>query len=148
MLHDLDFFINCDPCLSKYELLEKEVSEPVLPVDRIKPQGPTSRYKILDIVENVPKGIWGSNVESTYEFTEIERGLFSRVQSPLSINMETVWEVRDAEDGDGLELVEDAQIHCSKLLVGIVRGQCESGGKLVIFFCAGALPHSHTFGKC
>lgn len=133
MLHDLDFFINCDPCLARYDLLEKEVPEPVIPADRVTARGPTSRYKILDIVENVPKGIWGSNVESTYEFTEIERGLFSRVQSPLSISMETVWEVRDADDGDGLELVEDAQIKCSRLLVGIVKSQCESGGKSHMF---------------
>lgn len=132
MLHDVDFFINCNPCLAKYELLEKAVSEPVLPADRVTALGSTSRYKILDIVENVPKGIWGNNVESTYEFTEIERGLFNRVESPLNVSMETVWEVREAEDGDGLELVQDAQIKCSKLLVGIVKSQCESGGEFLL----------------
>lgn len=128
MLHDLDFFINCDPCLASYELLEKEVANPSIPTDRIKAMGPTSSWKILDVVENVPKGIWGSNVESTYEFTNVEKGLFSRIKSPLNINMETLWEVRPAEDGEGLELVEEADITCSKLLVGIVKGQCETGG--------------------
>lgn len=129
MLHDTDFFINCDPCLEKYELVEKEMADPALPTDRVKALGPTSVYKILDIVENVPKGIWGSNVESKYEFTDVERGLFCRIHSPLSITMDALWEIRDAEDGDGLEVVEEADIRCSKLLLGIVKGQCESGGR-------------------
>lgn len=105
------------------------MADPALPADRIKALGPTSVYKILDIVQNVPKGIWGSNVESKYEFTDVERGLFCRIHSPLSITMDALWEIRDAEDGDGLEVVEEADIKCSRLLVGIVKGQCESGGK-------------------
>lgn len=96
----------------------------------MKALGPTSVYKILDVVENVPKGIWGSNVESKYEFTDTERGLFCRIYSPLSITMDALWEIRDAEDGDGLEVVEEAEIKCSKLLLGLVKGQCEAGGKL------------------
>lgn len=130
MLHDTEFFINCDPCLEKYELLEKEMAEPSLP-EKIKAQGPTSLYKILDNVENIPKGIWGSSVESKYEFTNVEHGLFCRLRSPLSVVLEALWEVRDAEDGDGLELVEEAEITASKMLVGIVKGQSESGGKFL-----------------
>lgn len=130
MLHDTDFFINCDPCLDKYELLEKEKADPGLP-DRIKPLGPTSVYKIHDIVENVPKGIWGSNVESKYEFTDVEHGLFCRLYSPLSVTLEALWEIREAEDGDGFEIVEEAEIKASRMLVGIVKGQSESGGKFL-----------------
>lgn len=129
MLHDKEFFIHCDPCLEKYELLEKEVADPSLPADRVTAKGPTSAYKIVDIVENIPKGIWGSSVESRYEFTDVERGLFCRIKSPLSVLMDALWEIREAEDGEGLELVEEADIRCSKLLIGIVKGQCESGGK-------------------
>lgn len=128
MLHDTEFFINCDPCLEKYDLLEKEMADPALP-EKIKAQGPTSLYKILDNVENIPKGIWGSSVESKYEFTNVEHGLFCRLRSPLSVVLEALWEIRDAEDGDGLELVEEAEITASKMLVGIVKGQSESGGK-------------------
>lgn len=128
MLHDTEFFINCDPCLERYELIEKEMADPALP-DRIKALGPTSVYKIIDVVENIPKGIWGSSVESKYEFTNVERGLFCRLRSPLSVVLEALWEIRDAEDGDGLELVEEADITASKMLVGIVKGQSESGGK-------------------
>ncbi|KAJ4420021.1 hypothetical protein N0V82_004593 [Gnomoniopsis sp. IMI 355080] len=130
MLHDIEFFIQCDPCLEKYELLEKEMANPALP-DRIKGLGPTSLYNILDIVENIPKGIWGSTVESKYEFTQVERGLFCRLRSPLSVVMEALWEIRDAEEGDGLELVEEAEITASKMLVGIVKSQSQDGaGKI------------------
>lgn len=128
MLHDTEFFISCDPCLDRYDLLEKEMANPELP-DRIKALGPTSLYKIIDIVENVPKGIWGSSVESKYEFTQVEHGLFCRLRSPLSVVLEALWEVRDAEDGDGLEIVEEAEITASKMLVGIVKSQSEAGGK-------------------
>lgn len=120
---------DASPSLAKYDLIEKDLADPALPKDRVKALGPTSVYKILDIVENVPKGIWGSNVESKYEFTDTEHGLFCRIYSPLSITMDALWEIRDAEDGDGLEVVEEADIKCSRLLVGLVKGQCETGGK-------------------
>lgn len=135
MLHDKDFFINCDPHLAKYEATG-EVADPKLPA-RAKAMGPTCSYKILDVVPNVPKAIWGSEVQSTYEFTDVENGLFCRIKSPLNVLMEALWEIRDAEDGDGLELVEDADISCSKLLVGLVKSQCEAGGVfcLMLFPC-------------
>ncbi|KAF3762571.1 hypothetical protein M406DRAFT_341769 [Cryphonectria parasitica EP155] len=131
MLHDQDFFINCDPCLQKYELVDRDLASPELPEDRVKGIGPTTSYKITDVVENIPKGVWGSHVESRYEFTDVERGLFCRIRSPLNVVMEALWEVRDAEDGEGLELVEEADIKCSKLLIGIVKSQSEAGaGKI------------------
>lgn len=124
------------PALAKYDLIEKELADPALPKDRVKALGPTSVYKIVDNVENVPKGIWGSSVESRYEFTDVERGLFCRIYSALSITMDALWEIRDAEDGDGLEVVADADITCSRLLLGIVKGQCEGGGESSELFCA------------
>lgn len=138
MLHDKDFFINCDPHLVQYEATG-DVADPTLP-ERAKATGPTCSYKILDVVPNVPKAIWGSEVRSTYEFTDVEKGLFCRIQSPLNVVMEALWEIRDAEDGEGLELVEDAELKCSKLLVGLVKSQCEAGGKflyslLTVFTC-------------
>ncbi|PSR82733.1 hypothetical protein BD289DRAFT_437010 [Coniella lustricola] len=127
MLHDRDFFINCDPSLEKYEVLDKDLANPDLPAGRVQGIGPTTSYKITDVVANVPKSIWGSSVESTYEFTDVERGLFCRIRSPLSIVMEALWEVREAEDGEGLEIVEEADIKCSRLLMGVVKSQTEQG---------------------
>lgn len=143
MLHDRDFFINCDPLLEKYEATG-EVADPSLP-DRITAIGPTTSYRIVDIVPNIPKAVWGSSVESTYEFTNVERGLFCRIHSPMNVLMEALWEVRDADDGEGLELVEDADIRCSKLLLGIVKSQCEAGGESVPFFVSLPLSLSNPF---
>lgn len=46
--------------------------------------------------------------------------------------MDTVWQVREKQDKKGeWELVEDLEIRCNRLLVGVVKGQCEEGwGKI------------------
>ncbi len=62
---------------------------------------------------------------STYEFTDTEDGVFVRIRSPLSVVLDTIWTIK-GEDGD-LEMVEDANISCSRLLVGVVKSQCENG---------------------
>ncbi|KAL2200074.1 hypothetical protein P885DRAFT_30020 [Corynascus similis CBS 632.67] len=93
-------------------------------------------YRVTDVVHAIPAGIWDTSVVSTYEFTEIRDGLFVRIRSPMSVVMDTVWRVREVEEKgeeegkDGarlLELVEEVTIRCSRLLVGIVKGQCENG---------------------
>ncbi|KAJ0118243.1 hypothetical protein J7T55_009026 [Diaporthe amygdali] len=123
MLQDHDFFLECNPHMQKFEALG-EVSEPGLP-EGIKALGPTTLYKVTDIVETMPKGIWGSSVESSYEFTDIQLGLFARIKSPLNVVMDTFWSIEE-KDG-GLELVEACEIKCSRLLIGIVKSLNEGG---------------------
>lgn len=103
-----------------------EVFDAALP-DGIKGLGSTISYKVIDNIATLPKGLWGSTVESAYEFTDIGSGLFVRIKSPLNVVMDTTWEIR--EDGGGLELVEDSNIKCSKLLIGIVKSLNEGGCK-------------------
>lgn len=123
MLQDHEFFLACNPHMQKFEALG-EVAEPVLP-EGIKPLGPTTLYKVTDIVETLPKGLWGSSVESSYEFTDTELGTFCGLKSPLNVNMHTFWSIEE-KDG-GLELVEACEIKCSKLLIGIVKSLNEGG---------------------
>ncbi|KUI65182.1 hypothetical protein VM1G_00602 [Cytospora mali] len=123
MLQEHGFFLQCNPHMESFEVIG-EVSDPSLPAS-IKALGSTTSYKVIDNVGTLPKGIWGSTVESTYEFTNIESGLFTRIKSPLNIVMDTAWEIR--EDDGVLELVEDATIKCSKLLIGIVKSLNEGG---------------------
>ncbi|CAI4216299.1 unnamed protein product [Parascedosporium putredinis] len=86
--------------------------------------------KLTDRVHALPAGLWDSDVVSTYEFTDLEKGMFVRLRSPLSVMMETVWEVREVEGSPGaLELVEEVNISCSRLLVGVIKGQCEGNWK-------------------
>lgn len=112
--------------MEKFQVIG-EVIDPALP-DGIKALGSTISYKVIDHVETMPKGIWGSTVESTYEFTNVELGLFVRIKSPLNVVMDTAWEIRETDGG--LELVEDSTIKCSRLLVGIVKSLNEGGCKL------------------
>lgn len=123
MLQDHEFFLQCDPHMSKFQLVETD-TPPAIP-EKVKPLGETKSYQVTDVVHTLPAGLWDSNVVSTYEFTDISDGLFVRIRSPLSVVMDTVWEIK-GEAGQ-LELVEDVFINCSRLLVGVVKGQCESG---------------------
>lgn len=124
MLQDTEFFLSCDPHLSKYEA-KGEVAEPQIP-EGVNARGPTKSYEVTDQLENIPKGIWGSTVVSTYEFTNIEDGVFSRVKSPLGVSIDTRWEIKGGEDGK-LDLVQAAEISCSKPLMSLVKGRCEAG---------------------
>ncbi|KAK0731786.1 hypothetical protein B0H67DRAFT_549485 [Lasiosphaeris hirsuta] len=128
MLSDHAFFLSCDPLLSKFEPLSP-ASPPVVP-DAITAQarGPrlTTCFTVTDIVHTIPAGLWDTNVVSTYEFTDITHGVFARIRSPLSVVLDTLWEIKEGEAG-GLELVEAATISCSRLLLGVVKSQCENG---------------------
>ena len=139
MLHDHDFFLRCDPHLSKCEKLKPD-EPPAIP-DEVKaqlaPGSETQSYSITDIIHTIPAGIWDSNVVSTYEITNITNGLFVRIKSPLSVVMDSIWEIRAGEDG-ALGIYEDIEITCSRLLVGIVKSQCEGG-------CAHI--HAKMFGR-
>lgn len=131
MLQDNDFFLSCDPHLNKYEA-KGEVNEPQFP-ESVDAKGPTLSYEVTDELENIPKGIWGSTVVSTYEFTNIEHGVFSRVKSPLGVVIDTRWEIKEVEGGK-LDLVQAAEISCSMPLMSLVKGRCEAGCKFQLPF--------------
>ncbi|PNY26584.1 Uncharacterized protein TCAP_03489 [Tolypocladium capitatum] len=132
LLQDHELFIQCDPHMVKYEPTDTAWGpEPTLPDGRgVKAVAAPKCYQVTDKVHALPAGLWDSDVVSTYEFINIERGVFVRVRSPLNTSMETVWEIRESasEDG-GWELVEDVVIKCSRFLVGIVKNTCETGWK-------------------
>lgn len=129
MLQDHEFFLHCDPHMIKFAKLTPE-TPPEVP-EGIEPFGDRGIevYEVTDLVHTVPAGIWDSNVVSRYEFIDLADGLHVRLRSPLSIVMDTVWTIREKEGAEGaqLELVEDITIRCSRLLVGLVKSQCESG---------------------
>ncbi|KJZ73631.1 hypothetical protein HIM_06964 [Hirsutella minnesotensis 3608] len=130
MLQNHEFFIQCDPHMVKYELVDTPSSpEPVVPEGRCSPPvAPPRCYRVTDKVHALPAGLWDSDVVSTYEFINIDRGCFVRIRSPMSTVLETVWQVEEAEDGE-LVLVEDVLITCSRFVVGIVKSTCENGWK-------------------
>lgn len=123
MLQDKEFFLSCNPHMDKFEA-RGQVEKPELP-ESIKPLGPTTLYNVTDIVETLPKGLWSSNVESTYEFTDTELGTFCALRSPMNVVMHTFWSIEEKDSG--LELVEACEIKCSRLLIGIVKSLNEGG---------------------
>jgi hypothetical protein len=56
----------------------------------------------------------------------VAAGCVVKVLSPLGIVTDTLWQMKEREDGK-LILVEDALITCSRLLIGMVKGQTEKG---------------------
>lgn len=130
LLQGHEFFIQCDPHMISFEAtpLPSAENPPTIPEERgVAAVAEPKCYKVTDRVHALPAGLWDSDVESRYEFLNIEKGVFMRIRSPLSVVMESVWEVRQKEGTDSLELVEDIVIKCSRLLMGTVKSTCESG---------------------
>lgn len=103
---------------------------PTVPKDRtpeVIPIEAPKCYTVTDKVHALPAGLWDKDVVSTYEFFDLENGVFVRIRSPLNVVLETVWSVRETEGG--CELVEDVVIKCSRFLVGFVKGPCEANWK-------------------
>ena len=128
LLQGYDFFIKCDPHMIKYEALPNQPEpSPSIPADRGHvAKGSPKCYQVTDKVHALPAGLWDSDVVSTYEFINIEKGVFVRIRSPLNVTMESVWEIKEGPEG-GLVLSEDILIKCSRLLVPVVKSTCESG---------------------
>lgn len=126
MLQGHVFFIQFNPHMIKYELVDTP-NDPVpeLATDRgLTGVAAPKCYKVTDKVHALPAGLWDSDVVSTYEFINLEKGVFVRIRSPLNTIMETVWTI-EAKDGGGYELIEDVVIKCSRLLVSVIRNTCE-----------------------
>lgn len=133
MLHDHEFFIRCDPHMTKYEALPAQTSSdptPTAPSNlNLAPIAPPKFYTVTDRIHALPAGLWDSDVVSKYEFFDLENGVFIRVHSPMGIVIETIWQISEVEGGNTHELVEDITIQCSRVLVGTVKSSCESGWK-------------------
>ncbi|RFU77720.1 hypothetical protein TARUN_4499 [Trichoderma arundinaceum] len=106
-----------------------KVESPTIPADRgLVAVGEPAYYAVTDKVHTLPAGLWDSNVVSTNEFVNLEKGVFVRLYSPLNVVMETVWTLRENEKG-GVDLIEDVLIKASRLLVGTVKNMCNTNWK-------------------
>lgn len=156
-----EFFLLCDPHHTGHKILPQpaglassdveaarrhfKIPDDVLPLS--SSAVPVSVYEVVD---HVPNPVWSSEVVSVEEVVDHAEGLWVRIRSPLSVVMETNWIVREQKKSAGgrLELVEDVTISCSRLLLGIVKGQVEGNwkgihdkiiGRLVADAAAGAV---------
>ncbi|KAI1213793.1 uncharacterized protein F4807DRAFT_409127 [Annulohypoxylon truncatum] len=143
LLHNHDFFLKAEPHYVSHRAVPADnnnndndgetaaVREAYdLPPD-LEPLG-KPKVKLYEVIDHVPNPVWSSSVVSNEEFVDLRDGLWVRIRSPLAVVMETRWTVREREaDGEegGLELVEDVEINCSKLLMGIVKSQVDNNWK-------------------
>ncbi|EHK15755.1 uncharacterized protein TRIVIDRAFT_64362 [Trichoderma virens Gv29-8] len=138
VIQNHNLHMQCDPHMVKYESIPRpsKVETPTIPANSgLVAVGEPEYYCVTDKVHTLPAGLWDSNVESTNEFVNLEKGVFVRLYSPLNVVMETVWTVRENGNG-GIELVEDVLIKASRLLVGTVKNMCSTNwttfhGKIV-----------------
>ncbi|KAI1142891.1 hypothetical protein F5Y05DRAFT_366548 [Hypoxylon sp. FL0543] len=146
LLHDHDFFLKCEPHYVSHRTLAPQ--QPDANVDAsaakrayqlppgLEPLG-SPAVKLYEVVDHVPNPVWSSSVVSKEEFVDFRDGLWVRIRSPLAVVMETKWTIRERsgaggeqeEEEGGLELVEDVDISCSKLLLGIVKAQVDDNWK-------------------
>lgn len=126
LLQANEFYMKCDPHMVNYEPIDTPKEKPIISASRgVKATSEPKCYKVTDRVATLPAGIWDSDINSTYEFLNVERGVFVRVRSPLGVVMETLWTVEETKTGS-LELVEELIMSCSRLLAGTIAKTSEA----------------------
>ncbi|EJP70327.1 uncharacterized protein BBA_01196 [Beauveria bassiana ARSEF 2860] len=100
---------------------------PTIPAARgVTATGEPDCYRVTDKVHTLPAGLWDSDIVSTYEMIDVRDGVFVRIRSPMSVMMESLWLVKETEQGR-LELVEEQVITASRLLMSTVKSMSEAG---------------------
>ncbi|KAI1152170.1 hypothetical protein F4825DRAFT_450764 [Nemania diffusa] len=142
-----EFFLLCDPHHLSHKTLPQPAETAADPAsvdaarrhfklpDSLQPLASTAAdaagpvVKIYEVVDNLPNPVWSSHVVSREEFVDHDEGMWVRIRSPMGV----VMGVREKSAGAGaegeLELVEDVVINCSRLVMGIVKGQVENNWK-------------------
>ena len=131
-LHNHELLIRFDPEHDHYETLPSEPNTPE-----------TKRYKVTDIMQTLPKGLWGSTVTFEAQMTNTENGVIWINKAPLGLLQNTTWRLMKVDvlvendiksanvavEGDKGEwaLVEDVNIEANRLILGIATGKCEAG---------------------
>lgn len=123
-------YMHINPHMVKYESIPAPTDPaPTIPASRnVTATSEPDCYRVTDKVQTLPAGLWDSDVVSTYEFMNVENGVFVRIRSPMSVLMESLWRVRETDEGK-FELVEEQIITASRLLVSTVKSISESGWK-------------------
>ncbi|OAA74044.1 hypothetical protein ISF_00945 [Cordyceps fumosorosea ARSEF 2679] len=128
-LQDHENYIKHNPHMARYEPIPPGGNHPTIPAARgVAATGAPDCYRVTDKVHTLPAGLWDSDVVSTYEFIDVEGGVFVRIRSPMGVVMESLWLARETADG-AVELVEEQVISASRLLMGTVKSMSEAGWK-------------------
>jgi hypothetical protein len=153
-LHNHDLLIRLDPELAHYEPLPSNPSASDTPSTALNAPATstsaTKSYRVTDHMHTLPKGLWDTTVTFEADITDTEDGIEWIIRAPLGLVQRTTWRVvpraslkedeRRGEDREGIldggkegadgegewSLVEDVEIKANRVIVGTVRGKCES----------------------
>ncbi|KAM3522100.1 hypothetical protein NHJ13051_005855 [Beauveria bassiana] len=127
-LQNHENYIKHNPHMAKYEAIVAPADPaPTIPAARgVTATGEPDCYRVTDKVHTLPAGLWDSDIVSTYEMIDVRDGVFVRIRSPMSVMMESLWLVKETEQGR-LELVEEQVITASRLLMSTVKSMSEAG---------------------
>ena len=142
-LHNHDLLIRLDPELAHYETLPSEPSPSDTPSTP-----PTKHYRVTDNMHTLPKGLWDTTVTFDADITDTQDGIEWVIRAPLGLVQRTTWRVvargslkedeRKGGDREGIleggkegeegewSLVEDVEIKANRMIVGTVKGKCET----------------------
>lgn len=127
VLQDHDFYLQCDPHLTKYEPSSDEAGKTwesyEVPED-VAAKAIAKQVRVYKVTDFVPNPFWDSNVVSAEEVVDMSDGIWVRLRSPLSVVMQTRWLIRNGADGQ-LELYEEVDISCNRMLISIAKNSGE-----------------------
>ena len=106
---------------------DPELPSSLRPVPSPSPLPTWNCYQVTDVVHALPAGLWDSDVVSEYEFCRLDNGMFVRIRSPMGIVIESTWTV----DETTFLMIEEIFIKASRLLMPVLRGQCEKDWKKI-----------------
>ena len=117
LLRDHDWLIRLDPEFMSYTIDDPPPSA-----------NPSSKfYTVTDHMEALPRGLWDTTVRFSAEITDIPNGIEWRIRAPLGLVQTSFWKIVPAQsEGDAqVDLLEEVEICCSRLLMGTVRSKIE-----------------------
>ncbi len=88
-------------------------------------------------MDALPRAIYDTTVTFNAEITDTPTGIGWVIKAPLGLTQNTSWKIEAAPEGEtGFYLVEECEISCSRLLIGMVKAKCEGNyptihGKIV-----------------
>ncbi|KAM3551250.1 hypothetical protein ARSEF4850_007962 [Beauveria asiatica] len=109
-LQNHENYIKHNPHMAKYEAIAAPADPaPTIPAARgVRATGEPDCYHVTD------------------KMIDVHDGVFVRIRSPMSVMMESLWLVKETEQGR-LELVEEQVITASRLLMSTVKSMSEAG---------------------
>lgn len=126
VLHDHTAYLKATSSYREHSDLAGEGSGEKMPAE-VKARAVDGAVHALTVRNEVPNPVFDSNVTTTYTFVNLNDGLWYWASSPMGVQNEGLWTVKDG--ANGLELAVSVQVDCNMMLKPVVKGQVQSGSE-------------------